>query len=166
MREGGYTLVTVTIAIAVSAMLALAFFSGASNDTRIELLSRSHLVVKRLNSAVSAYYDSRCQFGAVPAPTVTDLVNDGLLNSAQEVAFTSGVILNNVNIDNTGPPPALFKYQVKFMSAGDAAIAAAGKMNAVVSGVYVTWTIVNDSNSRSSLSEGGEYLRAFGGNSC
>lgn len=166
MRERGYTLVSVTMAMVLAAMLAITFFSGASNDTRNELLSRSYLVAHRLNSAVTTYYDARCQSGVVASPSVADLVAGGILQNSSVVAFPAGGVLESITINKSANTPALFKYKVRFLSQGDAAIAAGGKLNAVAAGRFVTWTLVNHSNSESAVSEGDEYLRAFGGTSC
>ncbi|MAD76764.1 MAG: hypothetical protein CML20_18600 [Rheinheimera sp.] len=166
MLQGGYTYVSVSLALVVASIMTLAFFSGASNDTRIEMLSRTNLVVKRLHNSVSMYYDKQCQTGAVPNPTINDLVNSGSLKDSSSVAFTKGATLDSITIEYNGAPPAIFKYKIKFLSQGDAEIAAGNRLNTVLSGEFVTWILANDHTNDSSISEGQEYLRAFGGNSC
>ena len=128
MRQGGYTLVSVSLALVVASIMTLAFFSGASNDTRIEMLSRTNLVVKRLHNSVSMYYDKQCQTGAVPNPTINDLVNSGSLKDSSSVAFTKGATLDSITIEYNGAPPAIFRYKVKFLSQGDAEIAAGNRL--------------------------------------
>lgn len=161
MRERGYTFVSITIAISVATLLMITFVSGASKDSRIDMLDRTHLVVSRLNSAVSLYYDARCKAGAVTAPTITDLVDDHLIESVDLLSLPAGGEWSEISILNSGTPRARFKYTVKFLSSGDAEVAAGGKLNTNVVGHFATWIMQSHSTNLKSLSEGDEYLRAF-----
>ena len=91
-KQSGYTLASLAVALFIISILYLNV--NRDNDVRMNMVAYDTVILSAevLSKAVNTYYFANCNLGtSMPSPSVSDLISDGYLSSAES-------IYNRINI--------------------------------------------------------------------